>query len=520
LLVIHEMIKKKGHNSKYVHIPIYKHDFAPEYYDHITSELIKVCANADLLAFTCMTNTFLASSKLITRLKSRLNNIPVVIGGIHSTAKPLECLSCADYACIGEGERAFMELIDRIASGRSTKDTPGFYVKHNGKIIKNKSGELVKDLDTLPIPSFDLRDQYFIYNDKLICMNDYKDNQEVLMQYFTRYYFMVTSRGCPYTCKFCINDVLKRLSIQYRLMRYRSTAHVMEELNRMKSVIKYPVTIGFADDDFLARPVEKVQEFVKVYKKEIGLPFFHSSTPHSMHPDKIKASVDAGLRRIEIGIQSIHDATNRGIYGRAGLRKDVEKAISIVSPYRNKIEINYDIILDNPWESEESVLETLEFMFKIPKPCTFAIFSLVPFPGTSLYELAKEEGTLQDQEKLIYNNDIMLLKNNDLNTLITLYSKYHLPATLIKFGIKLRKTPPFSTLLKRGTIPLWRLYNYYEGFKTSLGDKNMPAIKSYLKSPILKAGKELVKIFNRRTREDLGITSESMERSPDGVISR
>ncbi len=521
LLVIHEMIKKMGHESYYIHIPIYKSDFPEEFYDGIDNEIKKVYGGADLIAFTCMTNTFLACTKFIQRIR-KSSNAPIAIGGIHSTAKPLECIEYADYACVGEGENAFMELIDRISNNKTPEHTPGFYAKKNGKIIKNPQGSLVKDLDSLPVPSFNLKEQYFIFNNKLICMNDYKDDQEMLRQYFTRYYFMVTSRGCPYTCKFCINDVLKRLSPEYRIIRKRSNEHIIKELKNMKSLLKYPLTIGFADDDFFSQSVEQMKDFSERYKKEVGnIPFFCSSTPHSMNPDKMKYAVEAGLCRLEIGIQSINDKTNWEIHGRAGLKKDVVRAISIAAPYRHKIQINYDIILDNPWELEESVLETLRFMFEIPKPCTFAIFSLVPFPGTSQYERAKAEGLLQDQEKFIYNNDIMLLKNNQLNTLVTLYGKYHVPAPIVKAGIMVRNVRPFSTLLKKSTVPLWRFYAYYEGLKTSVEDKNYVAIKIYMRAPFNKVYRVIKnKLIPKKRKNEYILTTETLAESNEERLSK
>ncbi|MFQ5531567.1 MAG: B12-binding domain-containing radical SAM protein, partial [Candidatus Nanoarchaeia archaeon] len=194
LLVIHEMIKESGHESKYIHIPSYKHNMPSEYFDNIDDKIRPIYEDADLIAFTCMTHTFLAAAKIIGRIR-KYTEAPIAMGGIHSTAKPAECLELAEYACIGEGEMAFMELINRLSEGEDTLNVPGFYVKKDGEIIKNPQGKLVEDLDSLPIPDFGLTDQYFLFNGKLVHMKDHLKNQEMLRQYFTRYYFMVTSRG-------------------------------------------------------------------------------------------------------------------------------------------------------------------------------------------------------------------------------------------------------------------------------------------------------------------------------------
>jgi len=517
LLIMHEMIKQRGYESVYVHIPIFSTKDRDA--DQITDELMKVCHDADLLAFTCMTNTFIACSTFIKKLRQRIN-VPVAMGGIHPTAKPMECLAVADYVCIGEGENAFMELIDRLAKGKDTSNIQSFYVKTPTGIIKNPQGILVKDLDSLPVPSFNLKEYFFIYNNKLICMEDYRNDQNMLMQYFTRWYITVTSRGCPYKCKFCINDVLKRLSTEYYAIRKRSPEHIMQELKKVKELIKYPITIGIADDDFFAHSGEEMKSFSELYKRDIALPFFCSSTPHSMQEDKMKYAVEAGLYRLEIGIQSINDKTNWEVHGRAGMRKDVVRAIRIASRYRHSVHLNYDIILDNPWEPDESMLETLNFMFHIPKPCTFAIFSLIPFPGTSQYERAKNENKLQDQQKVIYNNDIMVLKNHPINTLVTLYGKYKVPAAFIKAGIKLRKVPPFDSLLEHGTVPLWRLYAYYEGLKTSVEDKNVSDLRYYIRAPFQKMEKLIRQPFKIIKREEIPFTIETLEDQPDAIVSK
>lgn len=518
MLIMHEMIKMKGHESYYIHVPYLpikgKDD---EGIKQNVDEIMKICYNADLIAFTCMTNTFMFSVDFIREMKKR-KNIPIAMGGIHATAKPMECLNYVEYVCIGEGENAFMELIDRMSNGKKTTNIPGFYVKLNGKIIKNMQGSLIHDLDTLPIPSFNLKEYYFMFNNKLICMEEYKNDQNMLQQYFSRWYFTITSRGCPYKCKFCINDVLKRMSPEYYGIRKRSPEHIMKELVKIKELIKYPIIIGFADDDFFARSTEEMEGFAKLYKEKIGLPFFCSSTPHSMKEEKIKCVVEAGLYRLEIGIQSINDKTNWEIHGRAGLKKDVVRAINIASPYRHKIKINYDIMLDNPWETEKSELETIEFMFEIPKPCTFAIFSLLPFPGTSQYERAKKEGKLEGQEKIIYKNDIMLLKNSPINTLATLYAKYKVPSSFVKFLIKTRKIEPFKSILSNSTVPLWRLYNYYEGLKASVEDKNYAGIKYYLTAPALKLLRATRQSLIPKRKEGYNFTIESLEKG-SGVLA-
>lgn len=517
LLVMHEMIKEKGHDSMFIHMPylstISRSDTGKkdEDIEKITDQLMEICGDADLIAFTCLTNTFIASSRFIETIKRR-KNIPIAMGGIHSTAKPLECLEYADFACIGEGENAFMELIDRISEDGDVSYINGFYTKKDGKIIQNPQGKLVENLDSLPIPSFDLKNYYYLINGKIVCMENYRNDQSMLLHYFSRYYITVTSRGCPYKCKFCVNDVLKKLSPQYYGVRKKSPKLVIEELKRLMNIIKYPIIVGFADDDFFARSSEEMKEFSQLYKKEVGLPFFCSSTPHSMKEDKIKYAVDAGIYRLEIGIQSINDKTNWEIHGRAGLRKDVERAIKIVSPYRHKTKINYDIILDNPWEPEESVIETLEFMFTIPKPCTFAIFSLVPFPGTSMYKRANDEGLLKDQERMIYNNDMMFLKNNSLNTLVTLYGKYKIPTPFIRFGLKVRKIPPFKTILENSTVPLWKVYNFYEGLKMHIEDKNYKRVAHHLKAPVVALGNVIRRKIILQNGGDIKLTTETLEK--------
>ena len=221
------------------------------------------------------------------------------------------------------------------------------------------------------------------------------------------------------------------------------------------------------------------------------MPFFCASTPTSISEEKLKVLLDAGMVRLEIGIQSISDKVNKEIFGRFALKNSVVKAVKMLENYRDKLEICYDFILDNPWETDDTRQESLEFVMDLKKPYTLSLFSLTLYPGTGLYERAKKEGIIKNDFTDVYLKNHMLLNNGVINTFFVLYSKYNLPKNLIRLMISGKNLPIFGSLLKNSTYILWRAHNYYVGLKDSLKRRDKENRDYYLKAPI----KQIIRFF-------------------------
>jgi radical SAM superfamily enzyme YgiQ (UPF0313 family) len=475
--VMQEMLIQEGHECRYVHMAMEK--MSDEILERITKQICALSGNEGLIGISCMTNTYPKAIKLIKKIRD-FPKIKIILGGIHPTVQPAECLNYADYVCVGEGERALVDLVNKLSKNKNVARIKNIWTKKGNKIISNTQREILKDLDSLPVPRFNFEETYFVYDSKL---NKLTKNTPLLKKFYLKYYYLLTSRGCPYRCKYCLNDVLINIHKDFKLIRRRSNNHILKELLNVKNFLPKNTIIGFVDDDFCAQNIENLKEFCKEYKEKIGLKFFCASTPSSMSEEKLICLLDAGMIRLEIGIQTISDKINKNIFGRYSNKEQVVKLVKILEKYRYRLQLCYDFILDNPWETDETRLETLEFILDIKKPFTASLFSLTTYPGTGLFERAKSEGLLKN-DKEIYDKNHMILNNGKVNTLFVLYTKYGFRKNIIRLFISKLNNWPLKDLLEKSTYFLWRMYNYFYGLKDSLQRRDKALRDYYLLAPL------------------------------------
>jgi radical SAM superfamily enzyme YgiQ (UPF0313 family) len=148
------------------------------------------------------------------------------------------------------------------------------------------------------------------------------------------------------------------------------------------------------------------------------------ATPSTLNREKLSLLVDAGLQFIRMGIQTGSENTKK-LYNRRHTNQQVERAVKIINEFKDKIKNpQYDIILDNPWETEKDLIETLMFLSKFPAPYTLYLFSLNFYPATDLYRKAKAEGIITDDLTDVYRKHFNECHKNYLNSLFLLLNDY------------------------------------------------------------------------------------------------
>jgi radical SAM superfamily enzyme YgiQ (UPF0313 family) len=211
-----------------------------------------------------------------------------------------------------------------------------------------------------------------------------------------------------------------------------------------------------------AQTEEKLEQLINLYKEEICLPFFVASTPSSITERKMATLYNGGLARLEIGVQSANDNVNKEIYNRNATKKNLVEAINIVRPYSKKIKLCFDIILDNPWENQTTKLETLRFLYSLPKPATIPLYSLCLYPGTDLYYRALKEGKIQDEIVEIYlKNHMTDIGCDAINTLFILFAQLPIPKFVMELMIILIKFKLIRKILEIVRYTLWEGPRYY-----------------------------------------------------------
>jgi radical SAM superfamily enzyme YgiQ (UPF0313 family) len=336
----------------------------------------------------------------VTEFLKRLQpDAKIVWGGVHPSAMPEDSLRYVDFVGRAECEDALPKLVDMLEKGEDVTRLHNFWVRGpDGAIHRNDLAPAEKDLDRYPAPDYELTGKFILHDGVVIPLTE-----EHLAKYHTTYYFgtptylCLTDRGCPFVCTYCYNSQLVT-TYNSRKIRYRSIESVVKEL---KAVIqRYPFfkSIGFSDDDFFHRKLEWLQEFAQVYKREIGLPFAAATTPVSCTEDKLAVLVEAGLKVVQIGVQSGSERLNKEIYKRPVSNKRLLEALATLDAYgkQGKIRINCDFILDNPYENDQDIIESIKLYNQFPESCDLNLFSLTFYPGTTIYDQALKDKIIDD----------------------------------------------------------------------------------------------------------------------------
>jgi len=194
--------------------------------------------------------------------------------------------------------------------------------------------------------------------------------------------------------------------------------------------------IDFQDDDFLANR-EWVQKFLAAYTPQIAVPFICLASPlHIRDEDYLRRLRQAGLVSICVGIQSGSKRTQK-IFQRSFDRASTVR----IAEMSNRLGIlaQFDVILNNPFETEEDVTETLNLLLDLRRPFRLNLFSLTFFPNYKITRTAIERGLIKDAEigyTKLENEKGDYAQDSHLNNLIYLTQVGFFPKALIRWMAK------------------------------------------------------------------------------------
>lgn len=409
-------LKQNGYDVRLIFLPVDDYSrhaeqrYLGDFSTVILDNLVYLCRDADLIGISLLTNYFFRAVTVTKALQAKLD-IPIVWGGPHPTAQPEQCLQYADMVCLGEGEEAVVDLVKRVSTGQRYDEIPNIWLRQGNKIQRNDPRPLIQNLDSLPMPDCDLLGQYILENEKIRTLNADLLLQHAIFRSADEQgltYPVLSSRGCPHNCSYCANDMWRRMYAGQRYVRRRSVEAICDEIDHASERIPGITSINFADDNFAARSIKSMKSFLETYMLRVKLPFSCTLSPMFAESERLDMLTRAGVFRISVGIQS---ASKRilEIYDR---RVSVEAAKSAVEklerirPNMRKPRIaNYHFIVDNPYETAEDQIATLRFILRLPRRKSALCFSLVPFPGTAIYEMMRRDGLIYDESTQIFTKD-------------------------------------------------------------------------------------------------------------------
>lgn len=384
--------------------------------------------NPDAIGFS-LRSMFLDSAIQLTRRIREKFNKPIIFGGIAATGEPEKCIQHADMICLGEGEDTILEIAKRIDGNKSLTDVKNLWVRSGNNVYKNELYPLEQDLDKFPFPDYSSQEKFWICNAELT------ENDKSIGNMSKYTYEMVTSRGCPFSCTYCCNDLLKEVYKGQKCLRRRSVENVIAELKEAKS--RYGIRSVLFKDEVFTFNLNWIEKFTKVYKKEINLPFWCYTYPSFADEKILSLLKDCGMFNITMGIQSGSENILYNIFNRRTPVDKIINAAKALEDLKLPIRPRYDIITNNPFEKEEDCRQTLELLMKLDKPVDFGLTKLSFIPGSriaKMREQAKVTGK-PDEKRYKFWNALYLLTQYRFfpNWLIRVLSKS-------KF---LRKNPAF-----------------------------------------------------------------------------
>jgi anaerobic magnesium-protoporphyrin IX monomethyl ester cyclase len=335
----------------------------------------------------CLTNMREAAFRMINIAKE--HECTVIVSSSDSTDHFEKYLQKgADFILIGEAELTLHELIEAINNDvRDFTSIEGLAFYRNNELIKTRRRNVLKELDSLPFPAWDLLD-----------VSPYREMWMRHAGYFSMN--MGTTRGCPFKCNWCAKPIYGN--------RYnsRSPQNVLDELKLMKSKFKFD-HIWFCDDIFGLKP-GWVKEFADLVNKEDFRFRFkiQARADLLLQEDYIRDLARAGCETVwmgaESGSQKILDAMDKGttvdqIYEASRLLK------------KNGVQPCFFIQFGYPGEKKEDILKTIAMINEL-LPHELGISVSYPLPGTVFYERVK--GELNEKANWTDSDELMLMFRN------------------------------------------------------------------------------------------------------------
>lgn len=287
-----------------------------------------------------------------------------------------------DYCILGEPELSAIQLIEYLDGKREISKVASLAYRQNSKLIMNQRG-VFDDVDKISFP-----DRSLIDNSKYHCV-------PFLSGKFTD---LLTSRGCPFNCKFCSSHVFWG-----RKYRFRSAENILAEIKECQE--KYGIRNFFILDDLFIFDRERLAELNRKFK-DLKIKWAIQTRVDLVDRDLLKEMAQAGCYYIhyggESGSQRILDYYNKGIKVeqiRNAFRWTKEAGILACATF----------IIGNPEETKEDVEKTIELAKDLD--LDFVHFSpLIPHPASPFFEEYKKEGILKHFDFSQYTKPNILFK--------------------------------------------------------------------------------------------------------------
>jgi len=341
--------------------------------ERCTSLILDTIREKDIqvLGLSVITDNRVASFRTIEAVLDECPQVRVILGGIHVSVMYEQILTRYPQviAVRGEGEETLVDLLDAIETGRDLATVPGIAFWRGDGVVTTGERVQIADLDTLPMPRHDL-----FFTPERTCAQ------------------LMTSRGCPFTCSFCVLD-----SVSRRKVRFRTAKSVVDEIEMILANHPQAKHFHVYDDQFFANNKRVIEICDEIVRRGIKAHFLCQGRVKPISRELVLALERAGFTTVILGLESGSPEVLKRCNKKIEL-KDVERALSLFAG--TSIEVSVLLIIGLPGETESTLQETIDFCQTLQK-IKYHVYDnriqdLFVYPGTEIYRNCQDAGRIDD----------------------------------------------------------------------------------------------------------------------------
>ena len=371
-------------NAKYIHSNLAVYDlkaYSSDYDEHVIlreytinqpkDEILKdiYSSGADVVCFSCYIWNISFVRELIRDLVKILPKTAFWAGGpevSYDAEKFLTEMPEMTGVMVGEGEKTFHDLLEFYIDGKdSLEEISGIAYRTGDKIIHNGWRELM-DLSAIP----------FVY--------------EHLEKFENRIIYYESSRGCPFSCSYCLSSIDKKL-------RFRDLELVKKEL---QFFLDHRVPqVKFVDRTFNCKHEHAMTIWKYILEHDNGVTNFHFEISADLLREEemeLMSKMRPGLIQLEIGVQSTNPETIRAIHRHMDLKK-LEHCVNRVHSFRN-IHQHLDLIAGLPYEDYDTFHQSFNDVYQM-KPDQLQLGFLKVLKGSLMQKEAEVYGIVYKEKE-------------------------------------------------------------------------------------------------------------------------
>lgn len=401
----------------------------------------------EMMVMECSTPSIEYDLLTAKTVKQSSPNTFILLVGSHPTVFHEEIMKdneSVDGICRGEFDYTARDTALALANKENLSKVLGLTYRENGKVKVNENRPLIKNLDEIPFP-----DRSLVHIPNYVSAHYSGKNAT----------FIISSRGCPYGCIFC----LWPRTLYGRKTRFRSPENVVEEIAQLKH--DYGVKELYFDDDCVVQDRERLIKICQLMiKKGLTMKWFCQARV-TVDEEMLRYMKESGCHTIFFGVES----------GDPEMLKRMKKGITL-DQVRNAFKLARKLgikaqaffMFGLPGETDESRRKTIKFAKEI-KPYSAQFATAVPHPGTVLYETCMKKGWLKFDSWEDFDACNFLIETPDFNRKVIerarakAYRSFYLrPGYIFRTALTINNWPEAKRVINSGLSILNRLRLFKE----------------------------------------------------------